>query len=74
MIAMTLQSRIPDTPHLGMRFQIAGNGQAVGVLAFDAQRQRLDPAQDQVGRVRRDHMAQQALGLAQRRGHDRSCR
>ena len=62
---MTLQAEMPDAPHLGVILQEAGDGQPVGILSLHAQRQRLQPAQDQVSGVRVGDAAEHGMGLAQ---------
>ena len=43
MVGVAGQEWIPDAAHLGMLLQKACDRQATGILALNAQRQRLDP-------------------------------
>ena len=60
-IIQSLRDELAALHKAGVIGQEARHGQPGGVLARHAQRQRLDPAQDQVSRLRRYDVAPQPL-------------
>ena len=61
------EARVPDAPDARVLLEEARHAQAVRVVALHAQRERLEAAQQQIGRVRVGDAAEHADGRADRR-------
>ncbi len=65
-IGMAFQARVPNFAHLGVRFEVPGQGQPIAVVSLHAQGQGFESAQQQPSSVAVDDTAEDAQGLADR--------